>query len=72
MSRPILSPAARRQRRLRERRKYNLLVARADVPAILAEALIEADLLPESVSDNPRALGKALVSAARQLVSGGR
>ena len=62
------TPAARRQRRLRQRRKLGLLVAMVEVPLALAEALIEAGLLPEDHSADPERLGAALVEASSEWV----
>ncbi len=64
--------SAERQRRLRDRRKHNLLVARVEVPASLAEALIDAGILFEEDASDPQALGGALVAAAKRLINGGR
>ena len=62
--------AAERQRRFRYRRKHNLLMARVEVPAPLAEALIDVGLLCEEDSHDPRALGDALVASAQRLING--
>jgi hypothetical protein len=64
--------SAERQRRLRDRRKHNLLVARVEVPASLAEAMIDAGILFEEDASDPQALGGALVEAAERLINGGR
>ena len=64
--------SAERQRRLRDRRKHNLLVARVEVPASLAEAMIDAGILFEEDASDPQALGGALVAAAKRLINGGR
>ena len=58
--------AAERQRRLRQRRKFGLLVASAEVPLAIAEALIEGGLLPEDHSADPKCLGAALVAACNE------
>ncbi len=63
---------AERQRRFRYRRKHDLLLAQAEVPAALAEALIDAGLLSEEAASDPQALGGALVAAAERLVNDGR
>ncbi len=63
---------AERQRRLRYRRKHNLFVARVEVPASLAEAMIDGGLLFEEDASDPQALGGALVAAAKRLINGGR
>jgi hypothetical protein len=64
--------SAERQRRLRDRRKHNLLVARVEVPTSLAEALIDAGILFEEDASDPQALGGALVAAAERLINDGR
>ncbi len=64
--------SAERQRRLRDRRKHNLLVARVEVPTSLAEAMIDAGLLSEEDASDPQALGGALVVAAERFIDGGR
>ncbi len=64
--------SAERQRRLRYRRKHDLLLAQAEVPAALAEALIDAGLLSEKGASDPQALGGALVAAAERLINDGR
>ena len=61
---------AERQRRFRDRRKHNLLVARAELPSSLAEYLINVGLLCEEDSHDPRALGDALVASAQRLING--
>ncbi len=66
------TPGARRQRRFRCRRKHDLLLAKAEVPMLMAEALIDADLLSEEDASDPQALGGALVEAAERLINGGR
>ena len=48
---------AERQRRLRYRRKHDLLLAEAEVPMLVADALIDADLLSEEGASDPQALG---------------
>ena len=67
-TRPFTS--AECQRLLRYRRKHNLLVARVDIPAHLAEALIDAGLLSEEAASDAHALGDALVTAAKRLING--
>ncbi len=60
------SPAAERQRRLRLRRKLDLLIATAEVPLELAEHLVEAGLLREEDATDPRCLGAALTVAGQR------
>ncbi len=61
---------AERQRRFRYRRKHDLLLAQAEVPAALAEALIDAGLLSEEAASDPQELGGALVAAAQRQTNG--
>jgi hypothetical protein len=63
---------AERARRFRYRRKHNLLMARVEVPAPLAEALIDSGMLFEEDASDPQALGGALVEAAERFIDGGR
>ena len=60
-----LTPAER-QRRLRIRRKLGLLWSAAEVPAVLAEALVEAGLLSDDDAADPDRLGAALVTAGEE------
>ncbi len=60
-----LTPAERQQR-FRRRQKLGLLLATAEVPLALAEALIEAGLLPEDHATDPEHLGEALVTASKE------
>ena len=63
---------AQRQRRLRYRRKHDLLLAEAEVPMLVADALIDAGLLFEEDASDPQPLGGALVAAAKRLINCGR
>jgi hypothetical protein len=63
--------AAARQRRYRHRRRHDLLLAQAEVPATLAERLIDAGLLAEEAAADPHALGEALVAAAKRPMHSG-
>ena len=58
-----LSPAAERQRRYRLRRKRGLLVARAEVPIQVAEAMVGRGLIAENEVSDPKRLGAALTLA---------
>ncbi len=64
--------SAERQRRLRYRRKHDLLLAKAEVPMLVADALIDTGLLSEEDASDPKALGGALVEAAERFIDGGR
>ncbi len=62
-----LSPAAR-QRGYRRRRKLGLLVAAAEVPIHVVEALVGWGFLAEDEVSDPKRLGAALTRAGEQLV----
>ena len=70
LTRPLTD--AERQRRLRYRRKHNLLMARVEISAPLAEAMIDAGLLSEDAASDPQALGDALVASAKRLMNSDR
>lgn len=57
---------AERQSRYRYRRRHNLLLAQAEVPAALAEHLIDTGLLSAEAATDPKVLGEALVVAAKR------
>ncbi len=61
------SPAAERQRRHRERRRLGIVVAHAEVPVQLVDALVNEGDLAEIDTTDPWALGSALVGAVRKL-----
>ena len=65
--RPI--PAAERQRRHRERKRRRLVLARAEVPDRIVEALVNQGLLREAQATDARAIGKALVDATENSVT---
>ncbi len=62
-------PDKERQRRCRERKRCGLVLARAEVPDRIVEALVEQGVLPESQATDPRAIGKALVDVAEKSVT---
>ncbi len=62
-------PAAERQRRRRERKRRGLVLARAEVPDRIVEALVDQGVLQESQATDPRAIGKALVDVAENNVT---
>ncbi len=62
-------PAAERQRRHRDRKRRGLLLARAQVPARIVEALVDQGLLREAQATDARAIGKALVDVAKKSVT---
>ena len=61
------SPAALRQRRYRRRRKRGLLIAMAEVPIHVVEALVGRGFLTEDEVSDPKRLGAALARAGEQL-----
>ncbi len=61
------SPAARRQRRYRARRRRGVVVAHAEVPVQLVDALVNDGDLTETDTTDPWALGAARVGAVRKL-----
>ncbi len=63
------SPAARRQRRHRERKRRGLVLAHAEVPDRIIEALVDQGLLREAQATDARAIGKALVDVAKKSVT---
>ncbi len=63
----VPSPAARRQRRHRERRRRGIVVAHAEVPVQLVDALVNEGDLAEIDTTDPWALGSTLVGAVRKL-----
>ncbi len=63
------TPAAERQRRHRARKRRGLVLARAEVPDRIVEALVDQGLLPEAQATDPRAIGKALVNATEKSVT---
>ncbi len=60
-----LTPAAERQRRRRKRQRRGLVLARAEVPDRVVEALVDQGVLRESQATDPRAIGKALVDVVK-------
>ena len=63
------TPAAERQRRHRERKRRRLLLARAEVPDQIIEALVDQGLLREAQATDPFAIGRALVDVAKKSVT---
>ncbi len=58
-----------RQRRCRERKRRGLVLARAEVPDRIVEALVEQGVLPEAQATDARAIGQALVEVAENSVT---
>ena len=63
------TPAAERQRRRRERKRLGLVLARAEVPDRIVEALVDHGLLHEDQASDARAIGQALVDATENKVT---
>ena len=61
--------SAERQRRRRERKRLGLVLARAEVPDRLVEALVDQGLLREAQATDARAIGQALVEATSKNVT---
>ncbi len=62
--------AADRQRRYRQRRKFGLMVAAAEVPADVVAGLAERGWLDVAEAEDPRRLGDVLVDVDDCLVRG--
>ena len=62
-------PATERQRRHRERKRRGLVLARAEVPDRIIEALVDQGVLPEAQATDARAIGKALVDVTEKSVT---
>ena len=69
MTHQVPTPAAERQRRRRERKRRGLVLARAEVPDRIVEALVDRGVLPEAQATDPRAIGKALVDVTEKSVT---
>ena len=69
MTSPAPTPAAERQRRYRERKRRGLVLAQAEVPDRIVEALVDQGLLREAQATDARAIGKALVDIAENSVT---
>ncbi len=63
------SRAAKRQRRHRERKRRGLVLAHAEVPDRIVEALVEKGLLREAQATDARAIGKVLVDVTEKSVT---
>ncbi len=63
------TPARERQRRCRERKRRGLVLAHAEVPDQLVEALVEQGVLPEDEATDARAIGEALVAVTEKSVT---
>ena len=66
MSDAAPSRAAKRQRRHRERKRRGLVLAHAEVPAEVVEALVDHGLLPKGQATEPARLGEALVEVTKK------
>ncbi len=61
--------SAERQRRYRERKRRGLVLAQAEVPDRLVEALVGQGVLLEAQATDPRAIGRALVDVTEKSVT---
>jgi len=61
--------SAERQRRHRERKRRGLVLARAEVPDRIVEALVDQGLLRETQATDARAIGQALVDATLKRIT---
>ena len=64
-----ITPAAERQRRHRERKRRGLVLAHAEVPDRIVEALVDQGVLGEAQATDARAIGKALVDVTKKSVT---
>ncbi len=62
-------PDKERQRRHRERKRRGLVLARAEVPDRIVEALVDQGLLREAQATDASAIGKALVDVTEKSVT---
>ena len=69
MTSHVPSSATERQRRCRERKRRGLVLARAEVPDRIVEALVEQGVLPEAQATDERAIGRALVAVTEKSVT---
>ncbi len=60
---------AERQRQRRERKRRGLVLAHAEVPDRIVEALVDQGLLRAAQATDPRAIGKVLVDVAKKNVT---
>ncbi len=63
----MTNPVPHRQRRYRARRRRGVVVAHAELPVQLVNALVNDGDLTETDTTDPWALGAALVGAVRKL-----
>ena len=68
---PGASPtsAAERQRQRRERKRRGLVLARAEVPDRIVEALVDQGVLRAAQATDARAIGRALVDVAKKNIT---
>jgi len=66
---PAPIPDRERQRKCRERKRRGLVLARAEVPDRIVEALVDQGVLPEAQATDARAIGQALVEVAENNVT---
>ena len=66
MSDAPTTPAAKRQRRHRERRRHGVFVARVLVTCEMVQALVDQGDVDEANSSDPDHVGEAITAAARR------
>ncbi len=69
IEREMSTTSAERQRRHRARKRRGLVLARAEVPDRIVEALVDQGLLRETQATDARAIGQALVEATSKNVT---
>ena len=62
-------PDVERQRQHRDRKRRGLVLAHAEVPGRIVEALVDKGVLREAQATDARAIGKALVDVAEKSVT---
>jgi hypothetical protein len=62
----VVTPAARRQRRFRERRRHGVFVVPVEVTCEMVEALVGQGDVEEANSSDVDCIGEAIVAAARR------
>ena len=66
---PGPTPDRERQRRCRERKRRGLVLARAEVPDRIVEALVEQGVLPEAQATDAHVIGKAPLDVTEKSVT---
>jgi|GEM_PF-5181987 len=63
-----IKTAKQRQAECRRRKRHNLILARVEVPQIVAERLADLFYLNKSKMDDPEEVGRALLKVVRRAV----